>query len=105
MTIVTKFACWGLSAAFLIGAATSALAANDPAVAPPGSIAGAQSKTVVPAVVKPNTRDKVICKTDAATASRLGGPRTSMRQCDEEQQASPARLGAHLATAPCEPPN
>jgi hypothetical protein len=91
MTIVTKFACSGLCGAFLIGAATSALAANDPIVAAPSVAAAAQSTTVAPATVKPKSEDKVICRTEVATGSRLGGARTCMKKSDWDAQSQAAR--------------
>jgi hypothetical protein len=72
-------------AGLLIAAAAPAWAANEPAPAV------VQPTTVAPATVKPKPEDKVICKTEVATGSRLGGARTCMKKSDWEAQSQAAR--------------
>jgi hypothetical protein len=65
--------------------ATSAIAATDPAPAP------APSTTVAPAIVRAPPEDKVVCKTEVATGSRLGGQKICMKKSDWAAQAADAR--------------
>jgi hypothetical protein len=88
MSIVTRLARSSLPAAILILAGTSALAAGDsPAAAP----AAAQATTVAPATVTPKPEDKVICKTEVGTGSRLGAKKTCMKKSDWAVEAQAAR--------------
>ena len=56
----------------------------DPAATPPSS---GQATTVDPVTAKANAEDKIVCKTDTPTGSRLGAKRTCMKKSDWARQA------------------
>jgi hypothetical protein len=85
MSIVTRLAL----PAILMAAATAALAAGEPPANPSATVQA--STTVAPATVRPQPEDKVICKTEVATGSRLGGVRRCMKKSDWEVEAQAAR--------------
>jgi hypothetical protein len=74
-------------AGLLIAAAVSAWAGNEPtpAAAPPVTVAAAT--TVSAATIKPKPEDKVICKTETPTGSRLGATRTCMKKSEWDEQS------------------
>jgi len=47
--------------------------------------------TVAPVTAKANPEDKVVCKYQTQTCSRLGGERVCMKQSDWKAQAAEAR--------------
>jgi hypothetical protein len=88
-----------LSISLLVGASASAVARTDPAAATPPS--AAQASTEAPATVKANPEDKVICKTQTPSGSRLGAKRVCMKKSDWEAQSQTA--GDQLRFRPPQP--
>jgi hypothetical protein len=60
------------------------------APAAPAATAGAGT-TVSPAVVKPDPQEKVICKREEETGSRLGSQKICMTKAQWDQQANSAQ--------------
>jgi hypothetical protein len=71
-----------------LSAAGAALADPPAQPANPAPAAPAATTAVDPANVKPNPGDKVICKYEIPTGSRLGGHKTCMKKSDWDAQAA-----------------
>ncbi|HXV01765.1 MAG TPA: hypothetical protein VG166_14825 [Caulobacteraceae bacterium] len=82
---MTKTAVAALAAVLLLSASGAVVAATDsaPATTP------AQQAQVSPA--KAAAEDKVICRSDTPTGSRLGAKKTCMKKSDWDKQAAAAR--------------
>jgi hypothetical protein len=77
-------------AALAIGLALGATASAEPTlitVTPPEKAA----TTVAPAIAQASPEDKMVCKTETPTGSRLGGHRVCMKKSDWQAQAQDAR--------------
>ncbi|MGH7023522.1 MAG: hypothetical protein ACREEB_08025 [Caulobacteraceae bacterium] len=81
-----------LPTALLLATSTSALASGPP-VAQPAPTA----TTTASAAVKFNPEDKVVCKYEVPSGSRLGGHRVCMKKSDWEAQALAARNARDFA--------
>jgi hypothetical protein len=77
----------------MLGVFLMAMAVGVARADPPPAVASAPSAgtAVSPVTVKANPEDKVICKTEVPTGSRLGGHRTCMRKSDWDAQTQDAR--------------
>lgn len=84
MTHAARFLLPGI---LMLGVAGAALA-DPPTPSPTPAPAAPEATTVSPANVKPNPADKVICKYEIPSGSRLGGHRTCMKKSDWDAQAA-----------------
>ena len=76
----------------LLALATGGTAMADPPVAPASAApTTAQATDVAPTVAKPAPGDKVICKYEVPTGSRLAGHKTCMKKSDWDAQAAAAQ--------------
>jgi len=94
MTRATQFL---LSGVLMVAAPGAALADPPAAPASPTPVASTTAGVAptaadgVPAIAKPNPGDKVICKYEVPTGSRLGGHKTCMKKSDWDAQAANAQ--------------
>jgi len=89
---LTRNAFIALSAG-LLAAASIAMAQTEPGAATPP----ASATTVAPATVKASPEDKVVCKTEIPTGSRLGGQKVCMKKSDWTAQAQDVRRQRQFA--------
>lgn len=83
-----------LAAGLFLAAAGGAVQAQTMISAPPDApvAAAAPAAATAPAKpAKPDPEDKIICKTEVPTGSRLGGKTTCMKRREWEQMAADAR--------------
>ncbi len=96
---MTRNAFVALTVSLLVAASTAAVAQTDPAAGTPPSTGPA---TPVPsAAAKANPDDKVICKTQTPSGSRLGAKRVCMKKSDWDAQSQSA--GDQLRFRPPQP--
>lgn len=92
---MTRNAFIALSAGLLAATLTAMAAQTDPAAATPPVTS--QATTVAPATFKASPEDKVVCKTEIPTGSRLGGQKVCMKKSDWAAQAQDVRRQRQFA--------